>query len=94
VAGRASAPGWGSRSRRGAEATGDESLRLAAQANPEDKFALVFSRVLESLFVERMEQNEDIFARFMNDREFQEAVANWLTGEVYKRLKDGEQSDK
>jgi type I restriction enzyme R subunit len=71
-------------------ATSDESLREAAGANPEEKFALVFATVLESLFVERMEQNEDIFARFMNDRAFQEAVSGWLTSEVYKRLKGEE----
>ncbi|MCY2992140.1 MAG: type I restriction endonuclease [Planctomycetota bacterium] len=64
----------------------DETLRQAAAVNPEDKFALVFSRVLESLFVERMEQNEDIFARFMNDAAFQKIVAAWMVGEVYKRL--------
>ena len=44
-------------------ATADESLRQAAQVNPEDKFALVFNRVLESLFVERMEQNDRYFSR-------------------------------
>lgn len=69
-------------------ALGDNSLREAAQANPEEKFALVFTRVLEALFVERMEQNEDIFARFMNDRAFQDAVGSWLTSKVYKRLKE------
>lgn len=67
-------------------AVADENLQQAAQANPEDKFALVFNRVLESLFVERMEQNEDIFARFMNDQGFQKLVATWLVGEVYKKL--------
>lgn len=64
----------------------DETLRQAAAVNPEDKFALVVSRVLESLFVERMEQNEDIFVRFMNDAAFQKIVAAWMVGEVYKRL--------
>jgi len=67
-------------------ALADEGLQQAARANPEDKFALVFNRVLESLFVERMEQNEDIFARFMNDQGFQKLVASWLVGEVYKKL--------
>jgi len=67
-------------------ALADESLRQAANANPEEKFALVFNRVLESLFVERMEQNEDIFARFMNDQGFQKLVATWLVGDVYKKL--------
>ncbi len=67
-------------------ALADEGLQHAAKANPEDKFALVFNRVLESLFVERMEQNEDIFARFMNDQNFQKLVASWLVGDVYKKL--------
>ncbi len=68
-------------------AVADEGLRQAAQANPEDKFALVFQRVLESLFVDRMEQNEDIFVRFMNDAGFQQTVASWLISEVYKKLR-------
>lgn len=74
-------------------AAGDNSLREAAMANPEDKFALVFSKVLESLFIERMEQNEDIFARFMNDRAFQGAVSEWLSRAAYKRLKDTQTAD-
>jgi hypothetical protein len=40
----------------------------------------------ESLFVKRMDQNEDIFARYMNDEAFQQTVAAWMVGEVYKRL--------
>src|SRR5207244_9428462 len=67
-------------------ALADEGLQQAARANPEDKFALVFNRVLESLFVERMELNEDIFARFMNDQSFQTLVGSWLVGEVYMKL--------
>ncbi len=67
-------------------AIADETLRAAAQVNPEDKFALVFNRILETLFVERMEQNDDIFARFMNDQTFQKVVGTWLVGEVYRRL--------
>jgi type I restriction enzyme R subunit len=58
--------------------------------NPEDKFALVFNRVLETLFVERMEQNDDIFARFMNDQTFQKLVGTWFVGEVYRRLQSPE----
>ncbi len=65
----------------------DETLQQAAMVNPEDKFALVFNRVLETLFVERLEQNEDIFGRFMNDGEFQSIVKAQLLGEVYRRLR-------
>ena len=65
----------------------DETLKQAAQANPEDKFALVFNRILESLIVDRMEQNEHLFARFMNDQGFQHLVATWLVSDVYKKLR-------
>jgi type I restriction enzyme, R subunit len=44
---------------------------------------------LESLFVERMDQNEDIFARFMNDPAFQKVVTSWLASEAYNRLRGG-----
>lgn len=69
-------------------ACNDESLQQAAKANPEDKFALVFAKVLESLFVERMDQNEDIFARFMNEDRFKDDVAESLVSEVYQRLQN------
>ena len=51
-------------------AVGDEGLRQAAEANPEDKFELVFRNLLEQIFVERMDQNEEIFVRYMNDQSF------------------------
>jgi type I restriction enzyme R subunit len=63
-----------------------DSLQQAAQANAIDKFQLVFRQVLESLFIERMDMNEDLFARFMNEPEFQEVVAKGLGQKVYERL--------
>jgi len=69
-----------------------EGLQQAAQANPEEKFALVFRNLLETLFIERMDQNVEIFARFMNDPTFQKVVALWLSGQVYDRLNQKEAS--
>jgi type I restriction enzyme, R subunit len=63
-----------------------DRLTQAAQTNPIDKFQLVFDRVLESLFIERMELNEDLFARYMNDPEFKELVSQWLGQQVYARI--------
>jgi type I restriction enzyme R subunit len=63
-----------------------DSLHQAAQANAIDRFQLVFRQVLESLFIERMDMNEDLFARFMNEAEFQEVVAEGLGQDVYERL--------
>jgi type I restriction enzyme, R subunit len=65
----------------------DETLKQAAAVNPGDKFELVFKNLLESLFVERMDQNEEIFVRFMNDPAFQKVVTGWLSSEAYKRLR-------
>ncbi len=64
----------------------DERLRQAAQVNPEDKFSLVFTNLLEALMLERMDQNEAIVARYMGDREFQRQVAIRLAKEAYQRL--------
>lgn len=65
----------------------DANLRQAAIANPGEKFELLFKNLLEALFVERMDQNEEIFARFMNDKAFQGLVTNWLATEAYAKLR-------
>ncbi|MDE0432911.1 MAG: type I restriction endonuclease [Bryobacterales bacterium] len=68
-------------------AVGDESLRHAAEVNPENRFALLLRNLLRQLFIERMDQNEDIFVRYMNDRRFQETVTEWMVSETYRRLR-------
>jgi type I restriction enzyme, R subunit len=68
-------------------AMADDGLKVAATVNPADKFELVFKNLLETLFVERMDQNEEIFVRFMNDGAFQKVVTTWLASEAYKRLR-------
>jgi len=66
-----------------------EELQHAAKINSADKFSLHLRRFLETLFVERMDQNEAIFARYMNDQNFQKVVAEWLTKEIYSKLGEG-----
>ncbi len=68
-------------------AVSDAALKQAAAVNPGDKFELVFKNLLEALFVERMDQNEEIFARFMNDKLFQKVVTGWLSSEAYRKLR-------
>jgi type I restriction enzyme R subunit len=65
----------------------DDGLRQAAGVNPEDKFELVFKNLLERLFIERMDQNEEIFVRYMNDAPFRDIVADWMASEAYRRLR-------
>lgn len=68
-------------------AMANQGLRQAAAVNPGDKFELVFKNLLETLFVERMDQNEEIFVRYMNDVPFQKIVTAWMASEAYRRLR-------
>lgn len=70
-------------------AVADDGLRQAAAVNPEEKFELVFRNLLQRLFVERMDQNEEIFVRYMNDGPFRRAVGEWMAGEAYRKLRAG-----
>jgi type I restriction enzyme R subunit len=76
-----------------AAAVTDEGLRQAAAVNPEDKFELVFRGLLERLFVERMDQNEEIFVRYMNDLPFRDVVSAWMASEAYRRLRAAQADD-
>jgi type I restriction enzyme R subunit len=67
-------------------ASRSESLQKAAEVNSLEKFQLVFRQVLESLFIERMELNEELFAQYMGKPEMQELVSKWLGSQVYDRL--------
>jgi type I restriction enzyme R subunit len=48
-----------------------DALRRAAEANPADKFQLVFRETLESLFSERRDLNEESFTNHMSHPELQ-----------------------
>jgi len=66
----------------------DESLKRAAEANPLDKFQLVFGQALESLFIERMDLNEELFTSYMGNTDLQEVVRRYLGEQVYTRLSE------
>jgi type I restriction enzyme R subunit len=70
------------------EAVADEGLRQAANANTMENFRFVFNKALEGLFIDRMEQNEELFARYMNDPEFQKLVGEHLLRQVYTQIRD------
>lgn len=75
-------------------ASANESLQLAAEINSLDKFQLVFRQVLESLFIERMELNEELFSDYMGKPEMREVVSKWLGSQVYTRLSSDKMSPK
>lgn len=67
-------------------ASKSEALQKAAEVNSLDKFQLVFRQVLESLFIERMDLNEELFTNYMGKPDMQELVSKWLGSQVYERL--------
>jgi type I restriction enzyme R subunit len=73
------------------------TLQAAAKVNKIEDFAYVFNRMLEGLFIERMDGNEEIFKRLMNDDSFRAIAASHLVQEVYNKLRSkppGEESRK
>lgn len=74
-------------------AANNEKIREAAKANTLDNFSLVFEKMLEGFFVERMEGNEDIFSKLMNDPKFHEVAASYLVKAVYDRVHNQEGSE-
>jgi type I restriction enzyme R subunit len=70
------------------EAVSDENLRQAATANTLDNFRFVFDKALEGLFIDRMDQNEEIFAKYMNDTDFRKVVSEYLLKQVYKQIRE------
>jgi type I restriction enzyme R subunit len=67
-------------------ASQDQSLQIIAEVNSLDKFQIVFRQVLESLFIERMDLNEELFTNYMSKPEMQEVISKWLGCQVYGRL--------
>jgi type I restriction enzyme R subunit len=70
------------------DAIADPEIRQAALANTMENFGYVFLKALEGLFIDRMDQNEDITARFMNDEQFQDVVGKHLLKKVYEQVRN------
>ena len=75
------------------DALSDDVIRQAAQANTIDNFGFVFHKALEGFFIDRMEQNENLTAQFLNERRFREAVSQYMIHDIYKRIRTKKVSD-
>jgi type I restriction enzyme R subunit len=65
----------------------NEKICHAAKANTMENFNPVFEKMLEGIFIERMEGNEEIFTKLMNDDKFKELATKHLVKEVYQRIR-------
>ncbi|WP_374399743.1 type I restriction endonuclease subunit R [Flavobacterium sp.] len=64
----------------------DEKLALQAKSNTIDNFKFGFEEMLLDKFISRMEQNQDIFTKMMDDKEFGDEVRSYMLKKVYDRL--------
>ena len=73
----------------------DEKLGTQAKTNTMDNFKYGFEEVFVDKMVERMDQNQDIFNKIMDDKAFAAVVKDYLLKKVYGRLtKDKAETDK
>ena len=56
--------------------------------NSLENFGYVFDKALEDKFIDRMDQNHEIFARYMNDKDFQR-LSEWMRKQVYDQVRSG-----
>ncbi|WP_295587529.1 DEAD/DEAH box helicase family protein [uncultured Lamprocystis sp.] len=71
-----------------ASAENNENIAEAARANNFANFASYFDRMLDELFIARMEGNEEIFSRVMTDAEFRSAAQDHLAREIFRRVRE------
>lgn len=61
-------------------------LKEQAQNNPIENFKYGFEELLLDKLIARMEQNQDIFTKMMDDKEFGDVVKGYMLKKVYERL--------
>lgn len=64
----------------------NEELQTVAKANTIEGFSYIFDKMMEKLFVERIDGNEEIFTRLINDEEFKKVASKYLVKEVYEGI--------
>ncbi|MAA73148.1 MAG: restriction endonuclease subunit R [Salinisphaeraceae bacterium] len=74
-----------------ASAEENEKIVEAAKANNLPNFTAFLERMLDELFIDRMENNEEIFSRVMTDREFRSAAHEHIAEEIFHRVRESNQ---
>ena len=71
-----------------ASAENNENIAEAARANNLTNFASYLDRMLDELFIARMEGNEQIFSKVMTDTAFRSAAHEHLAYEIFRRVRE------
>ena len=70
----------------------DPAVAAQARGNTLDNFRLVFDRMFLNTVVGRMDENEAIFKRILDDEEFRQTLMDLYATRVYRRARESEKS--
>jgi type I restriction enzyme R subunit len=70
-----------------ADAKADEGVVGRALANPLDNFELAMKPKVEGLMIDRMDQNQEIVNRYLNDPAFQSAAFKAIVKQIYEQIR-------
>jgi len=71
------------------ELVSDENLQMQAKSNTIDNFKFGFDEAFISKLIERMEGNQEIFEKILDDKDFGTVVKRWMLNKVYERINFG-----
>ncbi|MEI9941983.1 MAG: type I restriction endonuclease [Pseudomonadota bacterium] len=71
------------------EAKQDQEVVERALANPLDNFELAMKPKVEGLMIDRMDQNQEIVNRYLNDSAFQSAAFKAIVKQIYDQVRRG-----
>lgn len=72
------------------KAANDEQVIKLRQANPFDKFQLGLRQLIEDLMVARMDDNDKIVTRYMDDKDFGTTAFSVLSKAIYESIPSAE----
>lgn len=64
----------------------NDELKVRAQTNPIDNFKYAFEEIFIQTLIDRMDSNQEIFEKIMENTEFRGDVKDWLVKKVYKKF--------
>jgi type I restriction enzyme R subunit len=66
----------------------DQEVTDQARNNTLDNFKLVFDRNFLKTVISRMDENDTLFRRILDDPEFQQAIKEFYVREVYRKARE------
>ncbi len=66
----------------------DEQVQARAKANTFENFSISIKDTVEGLMIDRMDKNQDIVTKFLNEDDFKKALSELLAKRLYDEIRD------